>query len=151
MTAMSRTKLLSVMLVLLAGSGAAYHLAAGPKDNPAPPKQVKEEELRLKKALRDEARKVYEHNLATHKFGNTPISMEEMCRWSRRWLEGQLDLAEGRQEQQTALRDHLERMKVVERMAQALVTAGQGRPADASAATYHRLQAELWLARGALK
>ena len=44
------------------------------------------------------------------------------------------------------LQAHLERMKELEKAATNLAKTGQGRESDASAATYYRLEAELWLA-----
>jgi hypothetical protein len=44
------------------------------------------------------------------KAGAADIPCEELYRWSRRWLEAQLDLAGKREERTAALRDHLARM-----------------------------------------
>jgi hypothetical protein len=123
-----------VLLVLLAGSGTASA-------------QANEEQGRLQKAMLQEARKVYEQNVAVIKAGREGVGPEEMYRWSQRWLDSQLDLAATKEERRAARRDHFERMKGLEKIAQALVQAGKEPPAHASAATYYRLQAELWLSR----
>jgi RND family efflux transporter MFP subunit len=103
-----------------------------------------------KKALLEAARKVYEFDAARARNGEA-VGAEDSYRWSHRWLEAQRDLTEAKAERVTAHRDHLERMKALENRTKALADAGQGRPSDAAAGRYYRIQAELWLEQAKAK
>jgi multidrug resistance efflux pump len=107
----------------------------------------KDAELALKKALVDEARKVYEQTVIRFRNGQG-ARPDDLYPWSRRWLEAQLELAGSKEARVAALRDHLDRMKDLEKITKGLADTGQGRTADASAGRFYRIQAELWLARG---
>ena len=118
------------------------------KDAPAP--KAGDAELPLKKAMLEDARKVYEHDIVRYKSGLI-FSFEELFLWSSRWLEAELELAGDATARTNALKAHLERMKDVEKLSVAMFKVGQGREADAAAGRYYRTQAELWLARGRIK
>lgn len=131
-----------ILLVCGTGAGLAGRLgAAGPK----PPAY---DQAALKKALVEEARKTYEMDYRRLEAAAGGITPEDLYRWSRRWLEAQLDLTGIKEERVAALRDHLKRMQELEKKTAALAQTGQGSTADASAGKFYRLQAELWLARG---
>jgi hypothetical protein len=106
---------------------------------PAPPKVPKD---LLQKRLAS-ARKVFELNLARLKTGQGLPA--ELFGWSERWLEAELALADKQAERVKALKDHLNRTREVERVAVGHARTGQGRQADAEAATYYRLEAEIRL------
>ncbi len=129
---MLRPRTLLAGLVLLAG-------AAALADPPPPPKAPRE---LLEKRL-EAARKVFEQNLARLK--SAQAAPAELFGWSERWLEAELALAERQADRARALRDHLDRAREVERLAAGLAKSGQGRQADADAATYYRLEAEIRL------
>jgi RNA polymerase sigma factor (sigma-70 family) len=106
---------------------------------PAPPKVPKE---LLEKRL-DVARKVFKQNLTRLKALQALPS--ELFGWSERWLEAELALTDNQADRVKALRDHLDRTREVEQMTVGLARTGQGRQADAEAATYYRLEAEIRL------
>lgn len=160
-----RAAITLLVLVLLGGAGAGWmlfpssaaqplaapQLPAAPHQNepgPAAPQaaagaQVNDAILQLKKGMLEKARKVYELDMA--RLRNAQLAgTDSLCLWSRRWLDAQLDLAKGKDDRLTAYRDHVERMRAVERIAKTYFAAGQGREGDATAAEYSRLQAELW-------
>jgi hypothetical protein len=96
----------------------------------------------LEKRL-DAARKVYRQNMAYLKAGRGQLS--ELFGWSERWLEADLALKGKQAERVHVLREHLDRTREVEKIMVAYVNAGQVRQADADAATYYRLEAEIRL------
>src|SRR5262245_23808543 len=130
---MLRSGLFFICLVL------AFAAAAFAEPAPAPlkvPKQVLEKRL-------EAARKVFEQNLARLKAGQGLPA--ELFGWSERWLEAELALADKQADRVMALRNHLDRTREVERAAVNSAKTGQGRQADADAATYYRLEAEIRL------
>ena len=111
--------------------------AAAPQ--PAPPKIPKE---LLEKRL-EAARQVYQQNLTRLKAGQGLPS--DLFGWSERWMDAELALVGKPADRAKALQDHLDRTRTVERIAKGFATTGQGRQADADAATYYRLEAEIRL------
>jgi hypothetical protein len=104
----------------------------------------KDADLALKKALVAEARKTYEQNaMRLRNLQNIPP--EHLYRWSRRWLEAQLALAETKEERVASLQSHLERMNNLAGITGALAATGQARPADSSAGRFYRIQSEFFL------
>jgi EF hand len=105
--------------------------------------------IALHKALLEEAQKVYETNEKQFSQGVQGLDAQSVYLWSRRWLEAQLDVVSemggNAAESRVPLTEHLDRMKELERKTAALASTGQGRQADASAARYFRIQAELWV------
>lgn len=104
------------------------------------------DEAGLKKALVEAAKSTYQEDLARLK-NLQASSPEDLYVWSRRWLDAEVDLAGNKEERVAAHQRHLDRMKDLERRAKAMAAAGQGRQSDATAGTYYRTQAELWLTR----
>jgi RNA polymerase sigma factor (sigma-70 family) len=119
--------------------------AAGPAKDAGPA-----QEDALKKALAEAARKTYEQNWARWRGGQTG-TVDEIYRWSRRWLEAELELGAGKERREAALRAHRDRMRDLAKFAHMMAWTGQGRSSDASGADYFRIQADLWLARGQVK
>lgn len=122
-----------VSLVLVAGVIGRANPAPAP---PGVPRELLERRL-------EAARKVFRQNLARLKGGQAAPS--ELFGWSERWLEAELAFAAKQADRARALRDHLSRTQEVERAALSMARAGQGRQADADAATYYRLEAEIRL------
>ena len=69
----------------------------------------------------------------------------ELFPWSERWLEADLALNDSRAERVRALRDHLGRTRKVDRLVITQARVGQRTQADAEAATYYRVEAEIRL------
>jgi len=113
--------------------------AKGVPAPPAPPKIPKE--LLEKRA--EAARKVYQANMNRFKAGQALPS--ELFGWSERWMEAELALVEKPADRAKVLQAHLARTRDVERIAIGYAKTGQGRQADADAATYYRLEAEIRL------
>lgn len=130
---MLRSGMYSISLVLVASAAALADQA------PAPLKVPKE---LLEKRL-DAARKVFEQNMVRLKASEGLPS--ELFGWSERWLEAELAVAEKQAHRVKALRDHLDRTREVEHVAVHFAKIGQGRQADADAASYYRLEAEIRL------
>lgn len=130
---MLRSGVLLFSLIVAAGTVA---LAA---PAPAPPKAPKE----LLERRLEAARNVFQQNLARLKGAQALPS--ELFGWSERWLEADLALAEKQADRSEAFRNHLDRPREVERAAVGFAKIGQGRQADADAATYYRLEAEIRL------
>src|SRR5262249_38138647 len=70
---------------------------------------------------------------------------EEMASWSRRWLDCQLELTPRQEDRIAAFEAHVERARVLEKIAKSYFDAGKGPPSCVSAAEFHRLDAEIWL------
>ena len=100
------------------------------------PKQLLERRLEM-------ARKVFEQDRIRLK--GAAGFPSELSAWSERWLDAELALAERPSDRVKPLRDHLDRIRDIERVAIDFAGTGQGRRADADAATYYRLQAEIRL------
>ena len=99
----------------------------------------------LAKARLDAARQAYEgywRRLRSDRGGDP----EKCYSWSRRWMEAQQALGAGKAAEQAA-QAHLERMKELEKLLAALARTGQGTQADADAAQYYRVEAEIWLSQ----
>jgi hypothetical protein len=124
---------LPISLILVAGFAAFTAPVAA---------QVKVPKELLQKRL-EVARKVFEQNM--HRLKNVQGVPSELFGWSERWLEAELALADKQADRVKALRDHLGRTSEVERLAVGYAKTGQGRQADADAATYFRLEAEIRL------
>jgi hypothetical protein len=148
-----------VVGLALAGAGAgafAYRRPAeeppkkseppGAKQEAGPPAADRaEKEDALKKALVEAARKTYEMKMK--RLRGAQGTVEEVCLWSRRWLEAEQELGGGKERREAALRAHAARMKDLAKIAHALATTGQGLASDATGADFFLAQAELWLAR----
>lgn len=89
------------------------------------------------------ARKVYQQKVK--RIRNREGLPAELFAWSERWLEAELALCDKKSERAKPLRDHLDQTREVERIAAASARAGQGLQAEADAATYFRLGAEIRL------
>jgi hypothetical protein len=107
---------------------------------PVPPSKVPKELLEARvKAASD----TYKENEARVRGGQGLPS--ELFGWSRRWLDAELALGKDKAARLAALQTHVKRTREVERILHAFSRTGQGRHADATAATYYRVQAEILL------
>ncbi len=70
---------------------------------------------------------------------------QQLPEWSRRWLEAEKSLSNKNEDHLKALQAHLERVKEVENLCLVGAKRGMMHPADADAATYFRIEAEIWL------
>lgn len=86
------------------------------------------------------AEKVYRSTSARLKAGT--VTVEVVYQWSVRWLDAELEA-----KTKTALADHLARMKDLEEAMTKARDAGTAHSDDAEAATYFRIEAEIWQAR----
>ena len=128
---MSRFCTLCVGLVLL--TTASVVAIAGPLPLTVP------KELLQKRV--EAARKVWEQNKT--QIQNRQGLPAELVGWSERWLDAELALYDKESDRVKALKDHLDRAREVEKIAVGFARTGQGRQADADAATYYRLEAEI--------
>ncbi len=167
-----RTAVAILVLLLVGGTSAGWTLfptdavqqRAAPHEPGAPPQkalvavppqaaaaaQVNDATMPMEKKMLEAARKVYEMDLARYRNAQL-VDPERLGHWSRRWLDAQLELATGKDDRLTAYREHLDRMRALERIAKSYAAAGQGLAADAIAAEYGRIQAELWLEQAKAK
>jgi hypothetical protein len=99
----------------------------------------------IAKARSELAAKAFASTLSRFEVGSANV--EDVARWSLRWLDASLDGATGRAVT-TALAGHAARMKDLDDKAIAASNTGRTYGADADAATYFRLEADLWVARG---
>jgi hypothetical protein len=103
-----------------------------------------ESRKKLAKARLEAAEKTYEALLKR----DTPYLLgEEFYSWSKRILEAQRELASDKAELKTALKAHLERMRQVEKLVQQFADTLKSNFdfEHIPAATYYRVEAELWL------
>jgi len=98
----------------------------------------------LVKDRADAAERVFQHVVTAWKTQREKI--EVVYTWSVRWLDAVVD-RDARTRKQ-AFADHLARMQDIESEATKLQTAGTVTVLEAAAASYYRIEAELWVARG---
>jgi hypothetical protein len=87
------------------------------------------------------AKQVYE-TMQPHR----PESLEEMVVWSRRWMDEQIRLDPGASKRLAAIRDHLDRTRGLEALADQRHQAARGTLAETLKVRYFRLEAEEMLA-----
>jgi hypothetical protein len=101
---------------------------------------------RLRKAKVEAARQTYQVAWQNYKDGLVP-PVEVPYRWSRRWLEAERELTDGKAEQITACKSHLERMREMERIERELRRSRLNPVNELTAAEFYRVEAEIWLAQ----
>jgi hypothetical protein len=116
-------------------------VSAAPISEPAQPK-VPEELLKARLAA---VRQVFAAAREEALAGRGTI--DDMPVWSQRLLEAERALATTKAEHVAACRQHLERMQEFEKMQKARFDAGRIAVKDFAAATYHRADAAVVLAR----
>jgi hypothetical protein len=115
--------------------------AAPAPDAPA----AKPTAAQLQKERTDLAARAFPGALARFESGTAGV--EDVARWSLRWLDAASDGATGKA-LAAALAAHADRMKDLEDKAVASSRSGRTYTSDVDAATYYRLEADLWVARG---
>jgi hypothetical protein len=93
------------------------------------------------------ARKVYEGTWQRWRDLGRPLVVEELYRWSCRWLEAEEEVNGNKAGRVAAAVAHLDRMKQVESLAREMHAKGLVDPADVPATQFYRLEAERRLAR----
>ena len=156
--AMFLTKIKIATLLLLtvgivAGGGVVTHhaLTAAP-----PEKGTVEPEKPAAKAEAPAARKVPKELLekrlevAQNVYNGTLLRLQgaqgiptELFGWSERWFEAEMALSDKKADRIAAFKTHVERTREVERWLTVLARTGQAKQADADAATYYRVTAEI--------
>jgi hypothetical protein len=127
--------------VVVAGLGlslaAAALLRAG---QPAAPARVPE---RLAQAKVEAARKTYEFVWRNNKEALVPFA-EVAYRWSRRWLEAELERTDKKAEQAAVYQAHADRMRALSRITHERFKNRVNPIEEATAAEYYLVEAEIW-------
>jgi len=111
----------------------------------APPARVAEN---MAKAKRDAARTTYEVIWKNNREGFIPIA-EIAYRWSRRWLEAELELASKKSDKIAAYQNHLDRMRELYRITHERYRNRVNTIEEVSASDFYQLEARLWLDQAA--
>lgn len=102
------------------------------------------------KARMEAARKTYQLRWDKWKVAEPGSNDPEgLYRWSRRWLEAQLETIDNKADKLAAYSAHVERMRHLEKFVSEIFKIG-GRDvyqADVTATEFYRLEAENWLAQ----
>jgi hypothetical protein len=99
---------------------------------------------RLRKAKVEAARETYQVIWKNYKDGLVP-AVEFPYRWSRRWLEAEREMSDGKADQVAACKSHLERMREMERIERELRRSRLNPVNEFTAAEFYRVEAEIWL------
>jgi hypothetical protein len=113
-------------------------LQAAPSDNPAPIPD------KLARAKLDAARTTYQVMWKNNKEGLVP-AVELAYRWSRRWLEAELDVSALKPDHISAYQAHLDRMRDLARMTHDRFENRVNTIDEVSASDFYRLEAQIWL------
>ena len=109
---------------------------------------AQDKQKELARSLATSARKVYEGNLQRWRAtGRGKLSFEEQNRWSRRWLQAELELADMKEKRMAAYEEHLKRMRTLEELAKQMLKGSTASPIEVTTCEYFRTQAELWWER----
>jgi len=130
------SRLLPVCLVLGLFALCIVPLSSAPAPVPKVPKELLEARI---KAARD----TYKETEQRMRGGQGLPA--ELFGWSRRWLDAELALIKDKAARLSALQAHVKRTREVERLMHVFARTGQGKYADATAATYYRIEAEIML------
>jgi LmbE family N-acetylglucosaminyl deacetylase len=128
----------AVVVALLLGLVAAALLRAAPE---AAPTRAPEQLLRAKV---EAARKTYEVVWRNNKEGLVPFA-ELVYRWSRRWLEAELDLSDKKEAQVTAHQAHAERMLELTRFVRDRYRNRINTIEEVTSAEFFTAEAAIWL------
>ncbi len=105
-------------------------------------------QAQLQKERSETAEKVYQASILALKTGKA--TTEVVYQWSVRWAESEFDRATMARLKKQALVEHAARMLALETEAAKQQAAGLSRVMDTDAATYYRIEADLWVLRGKL-
>jgi hypothetical protein len=133
-----------IMAGLVLGLVAATLLRAAPEA--APPKAPEE----LLKAKVEAARRTYEVVWKNNREGFVPVV--ELCyRWSRRWLEAELELHEKKADQEMAYQAHAERMRELARITRDRFRNRVNTVEEVTAIDFYTAEARVWLEQARIK
>jgi site-specific recombinase XerD len=99
---------------------------------------------KLAKAKVDAARRTYEVVWKNNKEGLAPFA-ELAYRWSRRWLEAELELSDKKTDQLAAYQAHRERMRELARITRDRYRNRYNTIEEATATDYYNAEAEVWI------
>jgi hypothetical protein len=102
----------------------------------------------LARAKRDAARTTYEVIWKNNREGFIPIT-EIAYRWSRRWLEAELELDSKKSDKIAAYQNHLERMRELSRITHERYRNRVNTVEEVSASDFYQLEARAWLEQAA--
>jgi len=131
-----RSRVFLLAVAALAVAGAVRACVAAPPSTSKVPRELLQARL-------EAARRAYDLTETLLHTGKADFS--ELPLWSRRWLEAERALATTGADQVAALEAHLERMKALEKGVRKMMDVGFALPRDGAAATYYRVEAEVWL------
>jgi hypothetical protein len=126
-------------MALLVVSAALHRAEADPAPEPKAPDK-------LLKAKIEAARQTYLVAWKNHKEGFIPV-VELVYRWSRRWLEAELEVDDRKTEQIAAYQAHLNRMRDLGKVAYDRFRLRVNTIDEVTAADFYVAEAEIWLAR----
>jgi hypothetical protein len=101
---------------------------------------------RLLRARVEAARKTYQVIWTNNREALAPF-VELSYRWSRRWLEAELDMSNRKPDQVAAYQAHLARMRELERITKDRFRNRVNPIEETTAAEFYALEAEIWLTR----
>lgn len=128
---MSRPRLLLLGLVFACG---IIFLSGSAQRSHRIPKHLLQQRL-------ETVQEVFEQKMDRFKANEGTLS--ELFAWSERWLDAQLALSANESGRREACKNHLNRTHQVELVLVSQVSAGRAQQADAAAAKYYRLEAEI--------
>lgn len=107
-----------------------------------PPPKVSAE---LAKAKVEAAKRTYDYSVRDNKEGRF-LSVEMVYRWSRRWLEAEREYNNKPAARVAAYRDHLERMRDLEKITRERFRARFIQIEEVTATEFYKVEAQIWLA-----
>jgi site-specific recombinase XerD len=99
---------------------------------------------KLAKAKVDAARRTYEVVWKNNKEGLAPFA-ELAYRWSRRWLEAELELTDQKSDRLIAYQAHRERMRELARITRDRYRNRYNTVEEVTATDYYNAEAEIWI------
>ena len=153
-----RSRCLAAALLIIGGGGAGVLAFSQRPEQPGRPGQPDAQSgspahsspaaRRLLEARIETAREILRQDLKRQQVmvDPQPPLLEEICLWSRRLLDDRIRLASTPGERLEAIREHRNRMTIVDQLAAQYTRTGQGRVADGLRARYFRLEADQFLA-----
>ena len=109
----------------------------------APVPEARKAPKELLEKRRDAAKRVWEGKWRRMVTTVRGVQPSDLFGWSERWLEAELALRDKKEERIAALKAHVDRTRELERVAIRYAKMGVGDVADADAATYERIEAEI--------
>jgi hypothetical protein len=113
------------------------------------PAAAKDEPATDVRAAKVEVATVVFNQMMSRAMGAEGYDIEDLELWSQHILQSQLDAAQDAAQRTAAHQAHLRRTTELARITKSYAKTGQGRPADALAAEWYRLDAESQLERAA--